>query len=265
VRTWRKILRPQAQPYKLTESASALKVIRGGAPGLRIVFDQDDQLRPDDNAEYLLDNNVIVHPWREAFIHWPANLPVSQLELELYDCATVVVDPRLGTPPPMRYTVLSRGMDVVLPEEGENLPPLRRALVGLRPESEFGDGRYDRQATDGTFQEAVRALWQHPSYVDGIVSSDKPFALELYAQLDVAGTVKALVASASHAAAANAITGRYDIPLSTGLTRTWAAGITSGLLPWPILGMQIDYVPTTAVAAQGDHSVRWLLWSRSLQ
>ena len=261
MQSWRQTIHPPSdgRAFEIKKPAAALRVMRGGWPGLRLTFDNDVDPALNANSFELWDGAVIVNEYQRAYVRWPADAPPFPLELEFYSCADLALEPAAFEAPPMRYTVLSRASNVTLTE------PINPVTL-MTPRSTIEDGRGDRFlvtippgfASAPVVNPDVRPFFAHAVWLDGFASADAAYTIAVYAQIDRAGTRKSLIGTQA-ITAVNAFTGRFDASLSAGLLRPWVGGVPFGPVPMPIFGAVIELRLTVAAATNFD----WMFWTRS--
>lgn len=236
----------------------ALIVRRGGWPGVRIFFDRTDESFEGEHSVEAFDGLFEVREWKRLYVRFPANVGRSPLELELIDCAGLVVTPQVAAPPAMRYSILVRGTDQELTEPVNN-------IAGLYPRSEEEESNHDAFALpgfaggtwDGLAQQDQKTFYSPDSYLDGFISGTATFTLAILAQMDRAGTKQCLIGTITPTVA-NAITGRFEASIATGITPAWSSGRTPGLVAMPVFGVVLQI--RTAVA----NTMNWMFWTRTL-
>lgn len=226
-------IRPEANAVVTIEVPGSVVVVRsGGFPGVRLFFDRTTEVVNGDRSEEAVDGAAFARDWQTLYVVFPAHVADVDLVLEVWRCATPVLELRrdIAQPQSIRY-VKQISADTLIADSEDTFADL------YTQSNELADLEAGADATR-------RLFYTHDCWVGGSMVCDADFELRFWA-LQPGGLVRAQIGSMT-CNTADAV-GNFSLSFETGIIRPWISGATPGnVIPWPKLGLAITIKGTGA-------------------
>lgn len=240
-------VRPEAGLVQRIEEPGGILVVReGGFPGVRIFFDQQVESFTGEKSEEAVNGAAYARQWSTLWVIFPAHVDAPQLVLEVWHCATPVLELRAPLTIPQSIRHVSQVSSDFLVSGSETAFAEIYSQLDNLPDAEVASDKLER------------LFYTSDVWIGGGICCDSAFDLRFFALMPFgvpSVEVGKIVVATTDA------NGRYSASFETGMARSWVAGAQPGnQTPWPRLGLSMSIKQTTAVSGVTIKSM--LLYAR---